>query len=45
MIQFPVGFDVAGFATAIFVFAAPFVAIFFIVFVYSYVKNILERSV
>lgn len=44
MIQFPSGFDVAGFATEIFTFAAPFVAVFFIIFVYFYIKNILERS-
>jgi hypothetical protein len=45
MIQFPVGFDVSGFVTEIFIFAVPFVAVFFIIFVYSFVKNILERSI
>ncbi|MBT9168232.1 MAG: hypothetical protein DDT19_01577 [Syntrophomonadaceae bacterium] len=45
MIQFPSGFDVAGFVAEIFAFATPFVAVFFIIFVYFYVKNILERSI
>lgn len=45
MIQFPVGFDVSAFASEIFLFAAPFIAVFFIIAVGLYIKNVLERSV
>lgn len=44
MIQFPSGFDIASFVSEIFIFAVPFVSVFFIIVVYAFVKRILNRA-
>ena len=43
MINFPVGFDINLFVSEVYTFAAPFVAVFFLIGVWILVTKILNR--